>query len=223
MEAKNPFLMIACLLQVVLFSAACNPKRGSKGPDTIYEFSALDIHGKNVSMEQYRGHVTVIVNVATYWGLTPTNYEQLQALYDEYAVSRGLRIAAFPCNQFANQEPGTNAEIEKRIKEKYGVTFDLFAKIDVNGKDAHPLWKWLKSKKGTILGRDIKWNFTKFLIDQNGHVVERYGPTDQPNKMLPKMLKLWKSDHSNDDKNIETQSAEVYNVDAADDPIVGGV
>lgn len=122
--------------------------------------------------------------------MTDTNYRQLQAMHEELAESKGLRILAFPCNQFGSQEPGTNEEI-KAFAGKYGVQFDMFAKIDVNKDSAHPLWKYLKHKQGGTLGDFIKWNFTKFLIDKNGQPVKRYSPTTEPNALKPDLDKYW--------------------------------
>lgn len=147
---------------------------------SIYEFSAKDIDGNEVSLEKYRDHVCIIVNVASKWGKTRVNYTQLAGMHATYA-EKGLRILAFPCNQFGGQEPGTEAEI-KEFAKGYNAEFDLFSKIEVNGDNAHPLWKWMKAQpkgKGTF-GNNIKWNFTKFLINKEGQVVKRYGPTDDP-------------------------------------------
>jgi len=154
-------------------------------PATIYDFYADDIDGNSINLgELCRDKVCVIVNVATQWGLTKTNYQQLKALYGQYADA-GLRILAFPCNQFGSQEPGTNQEIKKNLTENYGITFNLFAKIQVNGKDAHPLWTFLKEKQGGFLVDAIKWNFTKFLVDKNGIPIKRFGPKEDPNVMIP--------------------------------------
>jgi len=154
--------------------------------ESIYDFNANTIDGNGVSLDKYRGKVVVILNVATNWGLANTNYNQLQALYTRYEA-QGLRVAAFPCNQFAGQEPGTNAQIKARVLAKYHITFDLYAKINVNGDNAHPLWKFLKRKQpgtmGWITGGRIPWNFTKFLIDRKGNPVHRYLPTTSPNSM----------------------------------------
>ncbi|CAG2178012.1 unnamed protein product, partial [Oppiella nova] len=132
-----------------------------------------------VSLDKYKGHPVLVVNVASNCGLTDTNYHQLNELYTNYS-GRGLRIIAFPSNEFLNQEPGSNAEI-KEFAKTYDVKFDMMAKIKVNGDDAHPLYKWLKDKQGGYLGFDgIKWNFTKFLVDQNGVPIKRYAPTVAP-------------------------------------------
>jgi len=162
-----------------------------KSATSIYDFNATDIDGNEVSLEKYRGHVAIIVNVATSWGLTDQNYRQLQALHDEFADSRGLRILAFPCNQFANQEPGTDGEIKAWAHSKYGVTFDMFHKINVNGNDAIPLYKYLKDKQHGTFFNAIKWNYTKFLIDKNGQPVKRYGPKDPPFDIKKDLPKYW--------------------------------
>ena len=151
---------------------------------SVYDFKAKDIDGNEVSLDKYKGHVLIIVNVASSCGLTESNYKQLQSLYEKYGEKEGLRILAFPCNQFAGQEPGTSKEIKEFVK-KYDVTFDMFEKIDVNGENAHPLWKWMKAQpKGAgTFTQDIKWNFTKFVIDKNGQVVARFAPTTEPLQM----------------------------------------
>lgn len=162
-----------------------------KSAKTIYEFTCKDIDGNDVSLEKYRGHVVLIVNVATNWGFTDKNYTQLQQLHAMYAESKGLRILAFPCNQFGGQEPGTNEEIKAFATEKYGVQFDMFAKIDVNGKKADPLYNFLKKKQGGTLGDFIKWNFSKFLVNKEGVPVKRYAPNDEPNKVAKDFDKYW--------------------------------
>jgi len=152
---------------------------------SIYDFTANDINGTPVNLgDLCRDRVCVIVNVATQWGLTKTNYTQLQALYSKYADS-GLRILGFPCNQFGGQEPGTNAEIKKYATEVHGVTFNLFEKINVNGNDAHPLWNYLKKAQGGFLVDAIKWNFTKFLVNKEGQAIKRFGPKENPDSMEP--------------------------------------
>jgi len=161
----------------------------ASGDTSIFSMNYTDIDGKNVSMEKYRGHVTIFVNVASKWGKTPVNYTELTALYNTYSESKGFRIIGFPCNQFGNQEPGTDAEI-KKFAEGYGVMWDLSTKIDVNGKDTHPIWVYLKSKQGGTLGNFIKWNFTKFVMDKEGNIVKRYGPPTMPKDMEKDLLEL---------------------------------
>ncbi|XP_066251276.1 uncharacterized protein [Euwallacea similis] len=167
---------------------------GSK-PTSIYDFKAIDIHGNEVSLDKYRGHVCIIVNVASECGLTNSNYEKLNYLYKRYGESEGLRILAFPSNEFGGQEPGSSEEI-LRFAQSKGVEFDLFSKIKVNGDDAHPLWKYLKAQQGGFLVDSIKWNFTKFLIDQNGQVIERYAPTTSPNDIIEDMEKLFETNNA---------------------------
>lgn len=166
--------------------ATANPENAS----SIYDFSVKTINGEEVSLEKYKDHVAVIVNVASQCGLTENHYKELNELYDQYAEEKGLRILAFPCNQFARQEPGDSAEI-CTFASKKNVKFDMFDKIDVNGSNTHPLWKYLKHEQGGTLGNFIKWNFTKFVIDKNGHPVERFGPNTTPKALVPTLEKLW--------------------------------
>jgi glutathione peroxidase len=137
-----------------------------------------DAKGNDVSLSEYQGKVLLIVNTATGCGFTP-QYKGLQALYEKYA-SQGFEILDFPCNQFANQAPGSIDEINSFCTVNYGTTFPRFAKIDVNGGNEAPLYAYLKAAKGGVLGSNIKWNFTKFLVDRDGRVVRRYAPTDRP-------------------------------------------
>jgi len=158
-----------------------------KEAKTLYEFKAKDIDGNEVSLDQYKGKPALVVNVASNCGLTKNNYKQLNELYEKYEKD-GLRIVAFPSNQFNGQEPGCDIDI-KEFAKKNNVKFDMYSKIEVNGDNAHPLYKWLKDQKGGLLGFDaIKWNFTKFLIDKNGVPVKRYAPTVEP-KDIEKDLK----------------------------------
>ncbi|MDX3908162.1 MAG: glutathione peroxidase [Pigmentiphaga sp.] len=151
---------------------------------TVYDFSATDIEGKEVSLDSFRGKVLLIVNVASQCGFTP-QYAGLEALYREYR-GRGLEVLGFPCDQFGHQEPGTNEAIRSFCKLNYDVTFPMFAKIDVNGDSAHPLYRWLKSAKPGVLGTEaIKWNFTKFLLNRAGEPVARYASTDKPESLKP--------------------------------------
>ncbi|MDR2201599.1 MAG: glutathione peroxidase [Clostridiales bacterium] len=145
---------------------------------TIYDFTVTDAEGNEAGLNAYRGKALLVVNTATGCGFTP-QYAGLQALYQKYAA-RGFEILDFPCNQFARQAPGTDAEIGDFCVSRYGTTFPRFKKIDVNGKRAAPLYDWLKSQKGGLLGKNIKWNFTKFLIDKNGGVAARFAPTVKP-------------------------------------------
>ena len=145
----------------------------------LYDIDLVTIDGKPRKMGDYRSKTLLIVNVASECGFTP-QYEGLQALYDKFK-NRGFVVLGFPCNQFRQQEPGGEAEIERFCTSTYGVTFPMFAKIDVNGVNAHPLYTYLKSEKPGILGTEaIKWNFTKFLVGSDGTVLRRYAPSDKP-------------------------------------------
>ena len=154
----------------------------------IYDFKVRNAKGEEVPMTEYQGKVILIVNTATGCGFTP-QYEGLQKLYDKYR-DRGLEILDFPCNQFGHQAPGTEEEIQEFCTLKYKTTFPLFSKIDVNGKNAAPLFTFLKNQKGGFLGDDIKWNFTKFLVSRDGTVVKRYAPMTTPDKIEKDILKL---------------------------------
>lgn len=149
---------------------------------TAYDFDATGIDGQPVALSDYRGKVLLIVNVASKCGFTP-QYAGLEQLWRDYR-DRGLVVLGFPCDQFGHQEPGDEAEIRNFCSLSYDVDFPMFAKVDVNGGGAHPLWKWLKQEKGGFLGIDaIKWNFSKFLVDRDGRVVKRYAPTDTPESL----------------------------------------
>ena len=148
---------------------------------SIYDFSAKLNNGEDKSLGDYRGKVLLIVNTASQCGFTP-QYEGLQDLYTKYH-GKGLEVLGFPCNQFGHQEPGSDEQIKSFCDLSYAVTFPLFSKIEVNGDGAHPLYRFLKNKKGGLLGDAIKWNFTKFLVDKQGSVVERFAPTTTPEKI----------------------------------------
>ncbi|MCR5729318.1 MAG: glutathione peroxidase [Ruminococcus sp.] len=154
----------------------------------IYDFSVKDANGNMVDLSEYRGKVLLIVNTATGCGFTP-QYEGLQDLYEKYN-EKGFEILDFPCNQFAGQAPGTEEEIVDFCQSRYGVTFRQFAKIEVNGKNEAPLYTFLKKQKGGLLGDNIKWNFTKFLVDKDGNIIERFAPTVKPEKLDEKINNL---------------------------------
>jgi len=151
----------------------------SASAPTAWDFEATTLTGQPLPLSQFRGQVALIVNTASQCGLTP-QYQGLQALYDRFA-SRGFVVLGFPSNQFGQQEPGSSSEIAQFCELNFGVSFPMFEKIDVNGGAAHPLYRWLKAEKPGALGIEaIKWNFSKFLVDRDGRVVERYAPTTEP-------------------------------------------
>jgi glutathione peroxidase len=155
---------------------------------TIYDFTADALTGAPVSLRDFEGKVLLIVNTASACGFTP-QYQGLEQLQQDYAA-RGFAVLGFPCNQFGAQEPGNAAEIASFCKLTYDVSFPMFAKIDVNGAAAHPLYNFLKSEKSGVLGSAIKWNFTKFLIDRSGRVVDRFAPTTKPESLRDKIEAL---------------------------------
>ena len=155
----------------------------------LYDFKVKTIDGKSRSMSQYKGNALLIVNTASQCGFTP-QYKGLEELHEKYGP-RGLAVLGFPCNQFGAQEPGDEAEIAAFCERNFGVTFPLFAKIDVNGPQADPLFAYLKKEKPGLLGSEaIKWNFTKFLVDKEGKVVERYAPNTEPKDIAGAIEKL---------------------------------
>jgi glutathione peroxidase len=154
----------------------------------FYQFSARSLQGKEIGMDTYSGKVVLVVNTASQCGLTP-QYEGLEILFRKYN-EKGLVILGFPCNQFGNQEPGTEKEISEGCLINYGVSFPMFSKIDVNGDDAHPVYIYLKDKLPGSLGKKIKWNFTKFLINRDGIPVKRFAPTTIPDKLVKDIEKL---------------------------------
>jgi glutathione peroxidase len=144
----------------------------------LHDFKATAIDGEEVSLDEYAGDVVLVVNTARECGYTP-QLGGLEALYETYRA-RGLTVLGFPCNQFGGQDPGSDDEIGAFCQKNYGVTFPMFSKVDVNGPNELPLYTWLKSEKGGLLGKKIKWNFTKFLVARDGTVVGRYSPTTEP-------------------------------------------
>ncbi|KAM3722313.1 putative phospholipid hydroperoxide glutathione peroxidase [Dirofilaria immitis] len=147
--------------------------------ETIYDFTVKNVDGKEVKLDKYRGKPLIIVNVASQCDFADTNYRELKELQKLFK-DKELAVAAFPCNQFGSQEPGCGVDVKEGVKEKYHYEPDIYDKIEVNGGNAHPLYNFLKEKQGGSFGNRIKWNFTKFLIDQNGHPVRRYAPTTSP-------------------------------------------
>jgi len=148
---------------------------------TLSDFTANTITGAEQPMDAYSGQVALVVNTASQCGFTP-QFEGLEKLHAQYADD-GLAVLGFPCNQFGSQDPGANDEIGAFCQKNYGVSFTMFEKIDVNGEEAHPLYKWLREEKSGLLGDKIKWNFTKFLIGRDGTVLKRYGSTTKPEKI----------------------------------------
>ena len=158
---------------------------------SIYDFKVKTIEGKETTLETYKGKVMLIVNVASKCGYTP-QYDGLESLYKKYK-EKGLVILGFPCNQFSSQEPGSEKEIQNFCRVNFGVTFPMFAKINVNGDQTHPLYRYLKSQQPGIFGSEsIKWNFTKFLIDKEGNVLERFGSSTKPRSLEDIIEKLLK-------------------------------
>lgn len=155
---------------------------------SIYDYKALSYKGEEVSLSEYKGKVLLVVNTATKCGFTP-QYDELEALYAKYK-DQGFVILDFPCNQFFRQAPGTDEEIHNTCVLRFNIAFPQFAKIDVNGKNEHPLYTFLKENCPVNQGKKIKWNFTKFLVDREGNVVNRFEPTVKPNEFEEDILKL---------------------------------
>ncbi len=155
---------------------------------SVYDYKVKDAAGAEISLSDYEGKVLLIVNTATGCGFTP-QYEGLQDLYEKYA-EQGLEILDFPCNQFGHQAPGSEEEIVDFCQTRYGVTFKQFAKIDVNGDNEIPLYTYLKEQKGGVMGKKIKWNFTKFLVDRKGNVIGRFAPTVKPEEIEGKIKEV---------------------------------
>ena len=148
---------------------------------TLSDFTATAIDGTETDLSTYAGKVVLVVNTASQCGFTP-QYQGLQELQDTYG-DRGLVVLGFPCDQFGHQEPGDEGAIADFCESRFGVSFPLFAKVEVNGSGAHPLWVWLKDAKGGLLGSKVRWNFTKFLVGRDGTVIGRYSPTTEPAKI----------------------------------------
>ncbi len=169
------------LFLIIVFALPVGAQNTKNETMNIYDFTVKDAKGNDVPMTKYRGKVLLIVNTATECGFTP-QYKDLQNLYSKYK-DQGFEVLDFPCNQFAHQAPGTNEEIASFCELNYKTSFDRFAKIDVNGKDADPLYNYLKENTKNLLGGSIKWNFTKFLIARDGTIIHRYAPTTNPSSI----------------------------------------
>jgi glutathione peroxidase len=156
--------------------------------DSIYSLTVKTIKGKETDLSDYRGKVLLIVNTASKCGFTP-QFAALQSLYEKYS-DKGLVVLGFPCNQFGKQDPGTDEEIKSFCSLNYGVTFPMFSRVDVNGENAHPLFKSLIAKSPGLFSRKIKWNFTKFLIDRQGNFVKRFAPSTVPDRIEKYIIKI---------------------------------
>ncbi|KAK1618711.1 hypothetical protein QYE76_024228 [Lolium multiflorum] len=156
---------------------------------SVHDFTVKDASGKDVDLSTYKGKVLLIVNVASQCGLTNSNYTELSQLYEKYK-DQGFEILAFPCNQFGGQEPGTNEEIVQFACTRFKAEYPIFDKVDVNGDNVAPIYKFLKNSKGSLFGDNIKWNFSKFLVDKEGRVVDRYAPTTSPLSIEKDLKKL---------------------------------
>jgi glutathione peroxidase len=175
------------LLQIP--AAQAHDKHAEAQMSSIYDYKANSLDGREIPLSDFQGKVVLIVNTASQCGFTP-QYAGLEELYRAYQ-DKGLTILGFPCNQFGAQEPGSSQEIGAFCQKNYGVTFPMFEKIEVNGDNAHALWKYLKDGKPGLLGtKAIKWNFTKFLVDRSGHVAARFAPNDTPASIKPEIEKL---------------------------------
>ncbi|CAM6119934.1 unnamed protein product [Calypogeia fissa] len=196
-------VVVFCLLSVALFylqqpvkeyiksvAMGSNTSKDAVPQKSVHEFTVQDASGNTVDLSTYKGKVLLIVNVASQCGLTKSNYKELTEIHNKYK-DQGFEILAFPCNQFGGQEPGTNEEIKEFACTRFKAEFPIFDKVNVNGAETAPLYKFLKaSKPGGILGDGIKWNFSKFLVDKEGNVVDRYAPTTSPSKIEKDIKKL---------------------------------
>ncbi|KAL2342764.1 hypothetical protein Fmac_004049 [Flemingia macrophylla] len=171
------------------FSFRTDHSMASSSAKSVHDFTVKDAKGNDVNLGDYKGKVLLIVNVASQCGLTNSNYTELSQLYEKYK-QKGLEILAFPCNQFGAQEPGSNEEIQQFACTRFKAEFPIYDKVDVNGDNTAPLYKYLKSSKGGLFGDGIKWNFSKFLVDKEGNVVDRYAPTTSPLSIEKDLLKL---------------------------------
>ncbi|KAL8122337.1 putative glutathione peroxidase 2 [Apium graveolens] len=174
------------------FSFSAKNMDEEESSKSFYNFTVKDIQGNDVPLSNYKGKVLLVVNVASKCGFTQSNYKELNILYEKYK-DQGLEILAFPCNQFGWQEPGTNEEIQDTVCTNFKAEFPIFDKVEVNGKNAAPLYKFLKAEKGGLLVDAIKWNFTKFLVNKEGKVIARYAPSTSPLKIEEDVQNLLKA------------------------------
>jgi glutathione peroxidase len=158
---------------------------------SLQDFSATSLDGQEVDLSAYAGQVVLVVNTASECGFTP-QYKGLQELHEQYAA-QGFTVIGFPCDQFGHQEPGDEAAIGAFCEKNYGVTFPMMSKVEVNGDGAHPVYQWLRSEKGGVIGDKIKWNFTKYLVGKDGQVIDRYAPTTKPEKIAGDVEKALKA------------------------------
>ncbi|KAL9439395.1 hypothetical protein AB3S75_024957 [Citrus x aurantiifolia] len=183
---SNPISLVS---RPCFFASRSDHTMASQSKTSVHDFTVKDAKGQDVDLSIYKGKLLLIVNVASQCGLTNSNYTELSQLYDKYK-NQGLEILAFPCNQFGAQEPGDNEQIQEFACTRFKAEFPIFDKVDVNGDNAAPLYKHLKSSKGGLFGDSIKWNFSKFLVDKEGNVVERYAPTTSPLSIEKDIKKL---------------------------------
>lgn len=185
---KKILIAFTTILSIILIANSLNGEDMSEvSAGSIYDIKVNTIDGKEVSLEEYKGKTLLIVNVASKCGFTP-QYEGLQKIYEQYK-DKDFAVLGFPCNQFGGQEPGSSEEIKDFCTTNFSVNFPMFEKIKVNGDDAHELYKYLKAAKGGFPGDAIKWNFTKFLVDKEGNVVERYGSSKTPESLKSEIEK----------------------------------
>jgi glutathione peroxidase len=184
--------LLSVFLLLAFFSMNCNSEGNEMSEKkTVYNFTAKNIDGEDVNLSEYKGKVLLIVNTASECGFT-SQYEGLQEIFAKYK-DQGFEVLAFPCNQFGGQEPGEGKDIKEFCSTKFSTTFPLFDKIDVNGENAHPLYKFLKSEQTGLVTDDIKWNFTKFLIGKDGVPISRYAPQTTPANIAPDIEKALNS------------------------------
>ncbi|KAL1191167.1 putative glutathione peroxidase 3 [Cardamine amara subsp. amara] len=188
-KTKKLILFLVLAFVFYIYKYPSSPAVVEQSSSSIYAISIKDIEGKDVSLSKFTGKVLLIVNVASKCGLTQANYKELNILYAKHK-SKGFEILAFPCNQFGSQEPGSNKQIKETICGIFKAEFPVFDKIEVNGKNTSPLYKFLKEQKGGLFGDSIKWNFAKFLVDRQGNVVDRYAPTTSPLEIEKDIEKL---------------------------------